>query len=134
MSQQNTLLTNNQRQIAHSESHPKTNNLPVKSPQKQEDNQIWPERHQYSQQKQNYTAAQNGIGPRFKNTATSKPNMSPSPNSPLSSATYVHKVNQQPPRLMNKKIAQNTPRNGVHLTEKTPPQRPIKYDSLSISL
>ena len=59
MSQQNTLLTNNQRQIAHSESHPKTNNLPVKSPQKQEDNQIWPERHQYLQQKQNYTAAQN---------------------------------------------------------------------------
>ena len=136
MSQQNTLLTNNQRQIAPSETPQKTNNLPqiIKSPQKQEDSQIWPERHQYSKQKQNYTEAQNGIGPRLKNAAISKPNMAPTSNIPLSSATYVHKVNQPPPRLMNKKITQNTPRNGVHLTDKTHPQRPIKYENLSISL
>merc|ERR1712223_1900339 len=35
---------------------------------------------------------------------------------------------------MNKKIAQNNPRNGTHFSDRMPNHRPTKHDDLSISL
>ena len=134
MSQQNTLITNNQRQATASESLSKASSLINKpSTPKHENNHAWPERNQYSKQKSNYIEQHNGIGPRFKNTAISKPNTSPT-NIPVTSSTYVSKANQQPPRLMNKKIAQNNPRNGTHTSDRMQNHRPTKHDDLSISL
>ena len=132
VSQQNTSITSNQRQAIASESLSKANDLTMKQNIRQDSTQIWPERNQTSKQKSNYIEHHNGIGPRFKNHAISKSNGSYSSNIPSSSTNY--KANHQPPRLMNKKMAQTNPKTGIQTNGKTHPRSPVKKDELSISL
>ena len=100
-------MANNQRQSSTSDDSPKSTSS-IQTKPVQESNQIWPERSQYSKQKQAYVET-NGVGPRFKNMAINKASpTSPSSNIiPMSSAPFINKSQQQqPPRLLNKKYQQ----------------------------